>query len=163
MGRIGTGLWNGATRYSRVVMAQRSKLIDELFIEALMRGESIEEICKNDWAPSEMTFYRWQRDDPALAAMVARARADGVDRQLMRAEKMFWDLGKDGKPVTYNDIQRVKALHDAIKWRAARVIRAYNDRLIVDQTTRTIEPDSVVAGEAADAYVDAMRGRVTLQ
>lgn len=49
------------------------KLAKKLFLE-MMSGRSVHSICREEWSPSEMTFYRWIRDQPGFLERYKDAR-----------------------------------------------------------------------------------------
>lgn len=49
------------------------RLAKKLFLE-IMSGRSVHSICRENWSPSEMTFYRWVRDQPGFCEQYKKAR-----------------------------------------------------------------------------------------
>jgi len=47
--------------------------------EEIAKGRSLTDICKEDWAPSDVTVHKWWREKEDFARLYAQARRDQAD------------------------------------------------------------------------------------
>lgn len=115
---------------------------DEIF-GRIAKGESLVDICEDDWLPSRSTVHKRLADDPIFADRYARAReaqADTIfDEILQIADDARNDWmerrGEDdaGWVANGEHIQRSRLRIEARKWMAGKLRpKVYGDKLDVD-------------------------------
>lgn len=97
----------------------------------IMSGESLVDICgqgRDDFLPSERTFYKRLSDDAAFAQRYARAREAQAHREADEVKALA-----DG--ATPETVGVVRLQMDARKWRAGKLAaKVYGDKLDVDHS-----------------------------
>ena len=105
--------------------------------EAIAQGATLLELCAEPGMPDRRQVQRWVAQNPAFAALIARARteaADAVDEEIMR-------IAMASTPETAVS-DRVKI--DALKWRAGHLNRfRYGDKAQIDVNTTISLPDLI--------------------
>lgn len=115
---------------------------DEIF-GRIAKGESLVDICEDDWLPSRSTVHKRLADDPAFADRYARAReaqADTIfDEILQIADDARNDWmerrGEDdaGWVANGEHIQRSRLRIEARKWMAGKLRpKVYGEKLELD-------------------------------
>ena len=118
----------------------------------LGRGESLLEICsaeRDDWLPSETTFYKRLSSDSEFAENYARAR-------FAQAHRENDEIRKIADAATPETVQVARLRIDARKWRASKMApKVYGDKLElnarVDVTTQTKEQRDAAVAAASRA------------
>lgn len=102
--------------------------IEEEILGRMMVGESVADILgdgRDDWLPSERTFYKRLSDDAAFAQKYARAR---------EAQGHFEadEIRAIADAATPEDVQVARLRVEARKWRASKLApKVYGDKLEV--------------------------------
>ncbi len=111
---------------------------DEIF-DRIAKGQAVRSICKDDWLPSERTFYKRLADDAEFTQRYVRGReaqADAIFEEcLIIADSQEGDVIKvDGvDQVNHDAIARAKLRIDTRKWMAGKLRpKVYGDRSIVE-------------------------------
>jgi hypothetical protein len=90
-------------------------------------GESLARICRDKGMPGRTSVYKWLRDEPQFAALMAQARLDQAD-----------SFADDILAIADNvklDVDSRRVMVDARKWVAARFNRVkYGDKVDLDHT-----------------------------
>ena len=113
--------------------------IEAEIFERIAKGQSVRNICKDDWLPSEATIYRRLSIDDAFCKNYAQARerqADAIFEQCLAiADSQEGDVIEvDGVETTNHDaIARAKLRIDTRKWMAGKLRpKVYGDKLDVN-------------------------------
>ena len=100
--------------------------IENEILDRLMRGQSITEICgtdRDDFMPSESTFYKRAQENGEFAEKYARAREVQGHREADEI-KVLADTA------TPENVQVVRLQVDVRKWRAGKLApKVYGDKL----------------------------------
>ena len=103
-----------------------SEIEDEI-LERIIRGEAVYTICgaeRDDFMPSETTFYKRLSSDDAFAQKYARAK----EAQAHREADEIRDIADKATPENVN-VARLQI--DARKWRAGKLApKSYGDKVI---------------------------------
>lgn len=103
--------------------------IESEILGRIMAGESLSEICgtgRDDWLPSERTFYRRLTDDVEFWQRYARAREAQAHREAEEI-RLIADMA------TPEDVNVARLRIDARKWRAAKMApKVYGDKAEVE-------------------------------
>lgn len=99
--------------------------IEDEILTRIMHGESVMEICgvdRDDFLPSETTFYKRLSSDAAFAEKYARAREAQAHREADEIRAIA-DMA------TPEDVQVARLRIDARKWRASKMApKVYGDK-----------------------------------
>lgn len=90
-------------------------------------GESLAKVCRDKGMPGRTSVYKWLRDEPQFAQLMAQARLD-------QADSFVEDILTIADNVKLAPEDR-KVMVDARKWIAARFNRVkYGDKVDLDHT-----------------------------
>ncbi|MDF3607544.1 hypothetical protein PE067_16170 [Paracoccus sp. DMF-8] len=125
--------------------------IEDEILTRIMRGESVATICattRDDWLPSEVTFYKHLSSDDGFAQRYARAREAQAHREFDEIRQ----IAENAQPET---VAVAKLQIDARKWRAGKLApKVYGDKLDmnVSNPDGSLKPTVIqlVAGPARD-------------
>lgn len=134
-------------------------VIRDEILKRLEAGQSLREICRESWAPSETLVRRWARDEDEFGAQYLRARKLGYDRlaeELLEVTRNVRPgvvkrvvrkyVEKDGELVegseeveeteTESDaVDRARLHSDALKWTLSKMLpKVYGDKLAVESS-----------------------------
>lgn len=115
--------------------------IEEEILGRIMLGESVAKICgpdRDDWTPSERTFYSRLLSDDEFSQRYARARemqAETLAGQILDIADDAsgdWIDGENGPRPNPENTQRSRLRVDARKWMAAKLApKKYGDKVAV--------------------------------
>lgn len=91
--------------------------VESEILTRIMSGESVHTICapgRDDWLPSETTFYKHLSEDAIFAEKYARARE-------AQAHREFDEIRSIADNATAEDVQVARLKIDARKWRAGKL------------------------------------------
>lgn len=121
-------------------------LADRICAE-LADGRSLRSVCREDWAPSTQTVFRWLREHEGFRDQYARAKEEAADALADEITEIADDgrndwmekLDKDGTPVGWllngEAVSRSKLRVDSRKWLASKLKpKRYGDKLEVGGT-----------------------------
>lgn len=113
--------------------------IEEEILGRIAKGQSVRSILKDDWLPSEPTFYKRLDEDPEFVKRYIRAReaqADAIFEQCLEIADSQEDdvVTVDGEDrINHDVIARAKLRIDTRKWMAGKLRpKVYGDRSIVE-------------------------------
>jgi hypothetical protein len=91
------------------------EIADEI-CDRLGKGESIREICADDWLPHKSTVYRWLGDENnrAFRDQYACAREAQADGKFDKA----WEIAS---AATVETVQLARLQVDTVKWQASKL------------------------------------------
>ena len=102
--------------------------IEQEILTRIMRGESVLRICgtdRDDFLPSEATFYKHLAEDDAFAKKYARAREAQAHREFDEIRQ----IAENAKPDT---VAVARLQIDARKWRASKLApKVYGEKIAV--------------------------------
>lgn len=99
--------------------------LQEKILDALIEGDSLRKICRQDDMPDRSTILRWLDGDASFAAKYARAREMQGDYM----DELILETANACEPETA-PADRVKI--DAYKWRASKLNpKRYGDKMDV--------------------------------
>jgi len=100
--------------------------IEEEILSRIAGGESVMTICgpaKDDWLPTERTFYRRLADDAAFCQKYARAREAQAHREADEIRQI-------ADAATPEDVNVARLRIDTRKWRAGKLApKVYGDKV----------------------------------
>lgn len=109
-------------------------LADRICAE-LSVGRSLRSICREDWAPSTQTVFRWLRQHDEFRDQYARAKeesADAMAEEIAEIADIPPAYGPDGK-IDNGDVQNRRLQIDTRKWLASKLKpKKYGDKVQVD-------------------------------
>lgn len=132
--------------------------IEQEIFDRMTGGEALSDICgtnRDEWLPSERTFYRRLSSDENFWQEYARAR----EAQAHREADEIRSIADAATPEDYN-VARLKI--DARKWRASKMApKKYGDRLDVSSSDGTMTPKASidVSGLSTDALREIMKAK----
>lgn len=104
-----------------------TEAVEDEILERIIRGEAVYTICgpeRDDFLPSETTFYKRLASDDAFAEKYARAK----EAQAHREADEIRDIADNATP---EDVQVARLKIDARKWRAGKLApKSYGDKVI---------------------------------
>jgi len=122
---------------------------DEIF-NRIAEGQAVRSICKDDWLPSERTFYKRLSEDPEFTQRYVRAReaqADAIFEECLSiADSQEGDVViVDGKEsVNHDVIARAKLRIDTRKWMAGKLRpKVYGEKLDLSSSDGTMTPQAI--------------------
>lgn len=122
--------------------------VDEEIINRLMSGEAVVDILgvdRDDWLPSERTFYKRLSEDADFSQAYMRAR----EVQAHREADEIRSIADKATPEDYN-VARLKI--DARKWRASKMApKVYGDKVDLTSTDGTMTPKAGIDLSALSA------------
>lgn len=125
--------------------------IEQEILTRIMRGESVLKICapdRDDFLPSEATFYKHLADDEAFAKKYARAREAQAHREFDEIRQ----IAEDAKPDT---VAVAKLQIDARKWRASKLApKVYGEKVDLISSDGSMVPRAI---DASKLSTDALR------
>lgn len=123
------------------------EMVEEIFTR-MMNGETIGSICgvgRDDWLPSEVTFYKRLANDEEFAKEYVRAREVQAHREVDEIRK----IADEALP---ENVHVARLQIDARKWRASKMAsKKYGDKLEVDNKSSdgSMSPKAIPADIAA--------------
>lgn len=105
------------------------KIADEI-CDRLSKGESIREICDDDWLPHKSTIYRWLGDEnnKAFRDQYACAREAQADGKFDKA----WEIAS---AATAETVQVARLQVDTVKWQASKLApKKYGEKVTTEHT-----------------------------
>lgn len=110
--------------------------IEQEIFDRIAKGQAVRSICKDDWLPSERTFYKRLAEDAEFTQRYMRAReaqADAIFEEcLIIADSQEGDVIEvDGvEQVNHDAIARAKLRIDTRKWMAGKLRpKVYGDKM----------------------------------
>lgn len=129
--------------------------MDREILDRLMDGEALSDICgtdRDDWLPSERTFYKRLSEDDSFAQEYARAR----EVQAHREADEIKEIADKAKADDYN-VARLRI--DARKWRASKMApKKYGDKVQLEHES----PDGTMTPQAAVALTNLSDEELTI-
>lgn len=137
---------NGAGRPSGYTVDIATTLLDRV-----AAGEFVSAICRDHDMPSRKAVLRWETRLEEFRGALARARAQGADALVEKAERVLLEATGDR-----DEINRAKELAQHYRWCAAKLHPArYSERQEIFQVSAT------VSEEKAEAHIpDWMKERI---
>ncbi len=119
--------------------------IETEILTRIAKGESVVDICEDDWLPSQRTLYRRLDDDAEFRQRYVRARETQADTlfdqilQIADDSRNDWMLrkGMDAKGYVENGdaIRRAEIRINARKWMAGKLKpKVYGDKITQEHT-----------------------------
>lgn len=100
-------------------------------LHCIADGQSLREICREDWAPHWSTIYAWIEEKPFFSDAFARARVMQshmfADRALAAPEEALESIQGDKSDSARVNAHRIK--YEAYKWRAGVQNAEYRDKV----------------------------------
>lgn len=126
--------------------AWTDEIEDEIF-ERIGKGESLRDICEDDWLPSQRTVYRRLAVDETFSQRYVRAREVQADTIFDEILTIADDARNDwmerrgqedaGWIANGEHIQRARLRIDARKWMAGKLRpKVYGDKLDIDHSNK---------------------------
>lgn len=117
--------------------------IEDEILARIAKGQSVVDICEDDWLPSQSTLYKRLSNDPAFAERYARAREVQADTlfdeilQIADDGRNDWmeRRGEDSKGYVENGeaLRRSEIRINARKWMAGKLRpKVYGDRSVIE-------------------------------
>lgn len=132
---------------------------DEIF-SRLIGGEAIAQILgrdKDDFLPSDRTFYRRLADDPEFCQRYARAREAQAHREADEIRQI-------ADAATPEDVNVARLRIDTRKWRAGKLApKVYGDKVAIGgaDDLPAIKTEDTSARALLKAHLDAITSRTT--
>jgi len=98
----------------------------------IMEGQSLVKICNEKNLPSYRTIMRWARDDESFRQSYARARQD-------QGHAIYAEIQDIEDKVATGEMHpnQGRVLIESKRWRTARMHGKYNEKIVVQQDTKT--------------------------
>jgi hypothetical protein len=94
------------------------------------KGESLAEVCSDDWLPHKSTVYRWlgDEDNKGFRDQYAQAREAQADGKFDKA----WQIAS---AATAENVQVARLQVDTIKWQASKLApKKYGEKVTTEHT-----------------------------
>lgn len=148
-------------------MSKYSKKLADEICERMARGESVNQICKDNHMPSDATVYCWAKNYKDFGEAFKEAKDNRahvlVDQILEIADNSINDYMENIQGITvisHENIQRSKLRVDARKWVASKMLpRVYGDKttLVGSDEDAPIQIEGISTRDRAKALASLLK------